>query len=41
MALADTMVVMNHGVIEQVGSPHEVYNRPPASSWRASWVGTT
>ena len=28
MALADTMVVMNHGLIEQVGSPHEVYNRP-------------
>ena len=28
MALADTMVVMNHGVIEQVGSPHEVYNCP-------------
>ncbi|RUP24195.1 MAG: ABC transporter ATP-binding protein [Curvibacter sp.] len=28
MALADTMVVMNHGVIEQVGSPHEIYNRP-------------
>ena len=28
MALADTMVVMNHGVIEQGGSPHEIYNRP-------------
>ncbi len=28
MALADTMVVMNHGIIEQVGSPNEVYNRP-------------
>ncbi|XAH23677.1 ABC transporter ATP-binding protein [Xylophilus sp. GW821-FHT01B05] len=28
MALADTMVVMNQGVIEQVGSPHEIYNRP-------------
>ena len=28
MALADTMVVMNHGLIEQSGSPHEVYNRP-------------
>jgi putative spermidine/putrescine transport system ATP-binding protein len=28
MALADTMVVMNHGVIEQVGSPHAIYNRP-------------
>ena len=28
MALADTMVVMNHGLIEQVGSPHAIYNRP-------------
>ncbi|CAN5586513.1 ABC transporter ATP-binding protein [soil metagenome] len=28
MALADTMVVMNAGRIEQVGSPHEIYNRP-------------
>jgi putative spermidine/putrescine transport system ATP-binding protein len=28
MALADTMIVMNHGVIEQMGSPHEIYNRP-------------
>ena len=28
MALADTMVVMNHGLIEQVGSPHAVYNHP-------------
>ena len=28
MALADTMVVMNHGRIEQSGSPHTVYNKP-------------
>jgi putative spermidine/putrescine transport system ATP-binding protein len=28
MALADTMVVMNHGAIEQMGSPHDIYNRP-------------
>ncbi len=28
MALADVMVVMNGGRIEQTGSPHEVYNRP-------------
>jgi putative spermidine/putrescine transport system ATP-binding protein len=28
MALADTMVVMNHGVIEQTGTPHDIYNRP-------------
>ncbi|CAM8625380.1 PotA ABC-type spermidine/putrescine transport systems, ATPase components [Comamonadaceae bacterium] len=38
MALADTMVVMNHGVIEQVGSPHEVYNRP-ASEFVARFMG--
>ena len=40
MALADTMVVMNHGVIEQVGSPHEVYNKP-ASEFVAGFVGTS
>ena len=28
MALADTMVVMNHGLIEQIGSPNDIYNRP-------------
>lgn len=38
MALADTMVVMNHGVIEQVGTPHEVYNRP-ASEFVARFMG--
>src|SRR6188768_3122359 len=38
MALADTMVVMNHGVIEQVGSPHEVYNHP-SSEFVARFMG--
>lgn len=38
MALADTMVVMNHGVIEQVGSPYEVYNRP-TSEFVARFMG--
>jgi putative spermidine/putrescine transport system ATP-binding protein len=38
MALADTMVVMNHGVIEQVGSPHEVYNAP-ATEFVARFMG--
>jgi len=28
MALADLVVVMNHGRIEQQGSPHEVFNAP-------------
>ncbi|RYX95408.1 MAG: ABC transporter ATP-binding protein [Comamonadaceae bacterium] len=38
MALADTMVVMNHGIIEQVGSPHEVYNAP-SSEFVARFMG--
>jgi putative spermidine/putrescine transport system ATP-binding protein len=38
MALADTMVVMNHGVIEQVGSPHQVYNHP-ANEFVARFMG--
>jgi putative spermidine/putrescine transport system ATP-binding protein len=38
MALADTMVVMNHGHIEQVGSPHMVYNQP-ASEFVARFMG--
>jgi putative spermidine/putrescine transport system ATP-binding protein len=38
MALADTMVVMSHGVIEQVGSPHEIYNRP-VSEFVARFMG--
>ena len=38
MALADTMVVMNHGLIEQVGSPYEVYNHP-ASEFVARFMG--
>ena len=38
MALADMMVVMNHGLIEQVGSPHEVYNEP-ATEFVARFMG--
>jgi putative spermidine/putrescine transport system ATP-binding protein len=38
MALADQMVVMNQGVIEQAGAPAEVYNRP-ASEFVARFMG--
>lgn len=38
MALADTMVVMNHGLIEQVGPPHSVYNTP-ATEFVARFMG--
>ena len=39
LAMADRIVVMNHGVIEQVGSPEEVYRRP-ASAFVADFVGS-
>ncbi len=39
LTMADRIVVMNHGVIEQVGSPHEVY-RQPATAFVADFIGT-
>ena len=38
MALADTMVVMNHGRIEQAGHPRDIYNRP-ATEFVARFMG--
>jgi sn-glycerol 3-phosphate transport system ATP-binding protein len=38
MTLADRMVVMNAGVVEQVGTPLEVYHRP-ASTFVAGFIG--
>jgi putative spermidine/putrescine transport system ATP-binding protein len=38
MALADTMVVMNHGRIEQSGSPQQVFSQP-ASEFVARFMG--
>jgi putative spermidine/putrescine transport system ATP-binding protein len=39
LSLSDRVVVMNAGLIEQVGQPHEIYNRP-ASQFVAQFVGT-
>jgi ABC-type sugar transport system ATPase subunit len=36
MTLADRIVVLNGGIVEQVGTPMELYERPPASSSPAS-----
>jgi putative spermidine/putrescine transport system ATP-binding protein len=38
MALADQVVVMNHGRIEQTGSPREVFNAPRGSDARQAAV---
>lgn len=38
MTMADRIVVMNLGVVEQVGTPVEIYRRP-ASPFVASFVG--
>ena len=39
LAMADRIVVMNQGVIEQVGTPSDIY-RKPASAFVADFVGT-
>jgi len=39
LTMADRIVVMNHGVIEQIGTPAEIY-RNPASAFVADFIGT-
>ncbi len=39
LSMSDRVVVMNGGVAEQVGPPHEVYNRP-TTRFVANFVGT-
>jgi multiple sugar transport system ATP-binding protein len=39
MTLADRVVVMHHGVIEQVGTPHELYHRP-RTRFVAGFIGS-
>ncbi len=38
LSIADRIVVMNHGVIEQIGTPMDIY-REPASPFVADFVG--
>jgi multiple sugar transport system ATP-binding protein len=39
MAMADSIAVMNNGVIEQLGPPQEIYDRP-ASAFVADFIGS-
>ena len=38
MTLATRIAVMKAGVLQQLGTPAEVYNRPTTSSSRPSWA---
>jgi multiple sugar transport system ATP-binding protein len=38
MSMADRIAIMREGVLQQVGTPHEVFNRP-ANVWVATFVG--
>ena len=38
MTMADTIAVMNHGVIEQMGAPGELYENPP-TTFVANFLG--
>ena len=39
MSLADRIMVMNHGVVEQMGTPQEIYDRP-VSMFVADFIGS-
>ncbi|MFM9842031.1 MAG: ABC transporter ATP-binding protein [Dongiaceae bacterium] len=38
LSMADKIAVMHEGVLQQLGTPHEVYNRP-SNEWVAGFVG--
>ncbi|EJL31408.1 ABC transporter ATP-binding protein [Brevibacillus sp. BC25] len=40
LALSDRIVVMNHGFVEQIGTPLEIYNQP-ASEFVHTFIGKT
>ncbi|MBZ0287214.1 MAG: ATP-binding cassette domain-containing protein, partial [Anaerolineae bacterium] len=39
LSISDRIVVMNHGLIEQIGTPLDIYNRPE-TPFVASFIGT-
>jgi len=39
MSMADRIMVMNHGVVEQLGTPQEIYDRP-VSMFVADFIGS-
>jgi len=39
MSLSDRIAVMNHGIVEQIGAPQEIYDRP-ATMFVADFIGS-
>ena len=39
MAMADTIALMNHGIVEQLGTPQDIYDRP-VSLFVADFIGS-
>ena len=39
MSMVDRIIVMNHGVIEQIGTPQEIYDRP-RTMFIADFIGS-
>ena len=39
MAMGDQIAIMNHGIVEQLGTPQDIYDRP-ATTFVADFVGT-
>jgi multiple sugar transport system ATP-binding protein len=39
MSMADQIAIMNHGVVEQIGAPQEIYDRP-ATTFVADFIGS-
>lgn len=38
LAMSDTVVVMNHGIVQQIGSPQDIYNEPQ-NAFVADFIG--
>ena len=38
LAISDRVIVMNVGVIEQIGTPEEIYNKPRSRFVADSWA---
>ncbi|MGI6013614.1 MAG: ABC transporter ATP-binding protein [Oscillospiraceae bacterium] len=38
LAMSDTVVVMNHGIVQQIGSPQDIYNEPE-NAFVADFIG--